>query len=156
MLGEELVDRDLPAQATTHRRRDQHQRDVQASQPEHEVAVEPGQTGVDVVSDRLVRQVDLGHSDDVLGRSGAERHVDLDCFLAEGSAVVGVAVESRDAGRDLSLSGLERLVVGFALETGVVVCEHDTAIDVPHPQTEQVVTGDGVGRHLLQPGDLVG
>ena len=150
VLGEERVELHLPAQPATHRQRDREEHDVERGEPDHEIERQPAQTTRDVVVDRRVRQVELEHTDRALLRTREQRLVDLDGLRTDLAAVVGVGVESRQLGFDLTVRGLDRLGLGFLREAGTVVGEHDVACEVADPEPEHVLVTYGALRDPVQ------
>ena len=87
-------------------------------------------TARDVGVDRRVRQVELEHADDDARANRVQRLIDLHRLRPDVAGVVGVGVESRQLGLDLTVRGLDRLVLDFFGEAGTVVGEHDVARQV--------------------------
>ena len=143
MLGEVGVDPQLAAQAARHGHRDGEQRDVQRTEGEGEVAVQPRQPGAHVRVDGCVGEVDLEHAHAVQGDAGHERDVDLDRAGTDRTRVVRVRVEVRQACDDDPVRRVDGLVLGVLLEPRAVVGEHDVALQVAEPEPQDLVAAHG-------------
>ncbi len=118
VLGQELVHANLLAQPAADRHGDHEERQVQrrrdrSTRSRYRAWSPARHVGVD----RGVGQVDLEHADAVLGRAGRERQVHLDRFRPDRPRVVGVRVQVGQTGADLTVGGVERLVLGLAART---------------------------------------
>jgi hypothetical protein len=148
VLGPIFVQPDLMTEPPAHRHRDPQQHEIQRGETDRQIEVQAVEPGADVRVDRSVGEVDLENPDSVFGRAGRERHVDLNRRRPDRPNVVGVRVQVREPGHDLTVGGIERFVLGSLPEARTIVGEDDLTREAPEPEAQNVVVGDDpLGEH---------
>ena len=156
VLGQVGVQPDLASESPDHPERDPEQHHVEEAQPDGQVAVEVAHPLAHVGADRRVREVDLEHPDLGVGRSRIQRQIDLDRLGAGPARVVTVGVDPCQPGHGGTVGGVQSLVLGTLAEAGAVVGEDDVALEIPQPQSLDVIACDGARSQLMEPHRLDG